>query len=119
MRIHELDSQGRCRGAATPRLDAGADGERLPDSRTHCLAQGDCRPAQGGLRKPRFDELLLMARALGTTLDKLIPGGDDEVVELGDGAEVSPRWIREMLAGDFYTSRSRMRLMSGSRSMTP
>ena len=43
-----------------------------------------------------------MARALGITLDELIPGGDDERVELGDGAEVSPRWIREMLAGDFY-----------------
>ena len=57
---------------------------------------------EAGLRRPRFDELLLMARALGTTLDELIPGGDDEVVELGDGAEVSPRWIRKMLAGDFY-----------------
>ena len=46
--------------------------------------------------------MLLMARALGVTLDKLIPGGDDERVELGGDAEVSPRWIREMLAGDFF-----------------
>ena len=57
---------------------------------------------EAGLRRPRLDEALLMARALGVTLDKLIPGGDDERVELGDDAEVSPRWIREMLAGDFY-----------------
>ena len=43
-----------------------------------------------------------MARALGVTLDKLIPGGDDERVELGDDAVVSPRWIREILSGGFY-----------------
>ena len=46
--------------------------------------------------------MLLMASALGVTLDILIPGGDDERVELGDDAVVSPRWIREMLAGDFW-----------------
>jgi hypothetical protein len=51
---------------------------------------------------PVGDEMLLMARALGVTLDRLIPGGDDERVELGDDAEVSPRWIREMLSGGFY-----------------
>ncbi len=60
---------------------------------------------EAGLRKPRLDEVLLMARALGVTVDKLIPGGDDEYVELGEDAEVSPRWIREMLAGDFYRDR--------------
>jgi transcriptional regulator with XRE-family HTH domain len=60
---------------------------------------------EAGLRRPRLDEALLMARALGVTLDKLIPGGDDERVELGDDAEVSPRWIREMLSGDFYRDR--------------
>jgi transcriptional regulator with XRE-family HTH domain len=68
----------------------------------HAWRKGTVGQLEAGLRKPRFDELLLMARALGVTLDKLIPGGDDEVVELGDGAEVSPRWIREMLAGDFF-----------------
>jgi hypothetical protein len=47
-----------------------------------------------------------MARALSVTLDKLIPGGDEERIELGDDAEVSPRWIREMLSGDFYGDRS-------------
>jgi transcriptional regulator with XRE-family HTH domain len=57
---------------------------------------------EAGLRRPRLDEALLMARALGVTLDKLIPGGDDECVELGDDAVVSPRWIREMLRGEFF-----------------
>ena len=46
-----------------------------------------------------------MARALSVTLDKLIPGGDEERIELGDDAEASPRWIREMLTGDFYQDR--------------
>jgi hypothetical protein len=54
------------------------------------------------LRKPGLNEVLLMARAFGITVDKLIPGGDDERVELGDDAKVSPRWIREMLRGEFF-----------------
>jgi transcriptional regulator with XRE-family HTH domain len=60
---------------------------------------------EAGLRRPRLDEALLMARALGVTLAELIPGADDERVELGDDAEVSPRWIREMLAGRPYGER--------------
>ena len=46
-----------------------------------------------------------IARALSVTLDQLIPGGDHERIELGDDTEVSPRWIREMLTGDFYRDR--------------
>jgi transcriptional regulator with XRE-family HTH domain len=57
---------------------------------------------EAGLRRPRLDEVLLMARALRVTVAELIPGGDDGRVEMGDGAVVSPRWIREMLAGDFH-----------------
>jgi transcriptional regulator with XRE-family HTH domain len=57
---------------------------------------------EAGLRRPRLEEALLMARALGVTLDRLLPGGDDERVELADNAVVSPRWIREMLAGGFW-----------------
>ena len=67
--------------------------------------KGTVGQLEAGLRKPRLDEVLLMARALSVTLDKLIPGGDDERIELGDNAEVSPRWIREMLTGDFYRDR--------------
>ena len=68
---------------------------------------GPCRrhlPDHGSANYPPF---LIGARALQrfVTLDKLIPGGDDERIELGDGAEVSPRWIREMLTGDFYRDR--------------
>jgi len=57
---------------------------------------------ESGLRRPRLDEVLLMASALQVPVDKLIPGGDDERVELGDGATVSPRWIREMLTGELH-----------------
>ena len=102
VRIHDLIA----RGVAEARRRQGWTQERTANAfRIHGLVawrKGTVGQLEAGLRKPRFDELLLMARALGTTLDKLIPGGDDEVVELGDGAEVSPRWIREMLAGDFY-----------------
>jgi len=55
---------------------------------------------EAGLRRPRLDEVLLMAAALQVPVDELIPGGDDERVELGHGAVVSPRWIREMLTGE-------------------
>ena len=94
------------KGVAEARRRQGWTQEQTANAfRIHGLRawrKGTVGQLEAGLRKPRFDELLLMARALGTTLDELIPGGDDEVVELGDGAEVSPRWIREMLAGDFY-----------------
>jgi 8-oxo-dGTP pyrophosphatase MutT (NUDIX family)/transcriptional regulator with XRE-family HTH domain len=51
---------------------------------------------EAGLRRPRFDEVLLMAAALGVSLDELIPG-DDERVDLGDGAAMTPRAIRALL----------------------
>jgi transcriptional regulator with XRE-family HTH domain len=51
---------------------------------------------EAGLRRPRFDEVLLMAAALDVSLEELIPG-DDEQVELGDGATMTPRAIRALL----------------------
>lgn len=39
-----------------------------------------------------------MARALGVTLDELLPG-EDEHVDMGDGAVMTPRGIRELLKG--------------------
>jgi len=48
-----------------------------------------------------------MAAALNISVDQLIPGGDDERVELGEGAAVSPLWIREMLTGEFYRDQQR------------
>jgi len=102
VRVHDLIA----RGVAEERRRRGLTQEQVANAfRSHGLRawrKGTVGQLEAGLRKPRFDELLLMARALGVTLDKLIPGGDDERVELGDDAVVSPRWIREMLAGDFY-----------------
>ena len=101
MRMHELIAKG----VAGARRRQGWTQEQTANAfRIHGLRAwrtSTVGSLEAGLRRPRFDELLLMARALGTTLAELIPGGDDEVVELGEGAEVSPRWIREMLAGDF------------------
>jgi hypothetical protein len=48
-----------------------------------------------------------MARALGVTVDQLVPGEDDVRIELGDDAKVSPRWIREMLTGEFFRNLDR------------
>ena len=102
MRMHELIAKG----VAGARRRQGWTQEQTANAfRIHGLRAwrtSTVGSLEAGLRRPRFDELLLMARALGTTLDELIPGGDDEVVELGEGAEVSPRWVREMLAGPFY-----------------
>jgi hypothetical protein len=48
-----------------------------------------------------------MARALGVAVDQLVPGEDDVRIELGDDAKVSPRWIREMLTGEFFRNLDR------------
>src|SRR5271169_4774047 len=103
--MHELIGKGvaevrRSQGLTQEQLARRFQGRGLTAWRKGTVGQ-----LEAGLRKPRLDEVLLMARALGVTLDKLIPGGDDERVELGDDAEVSPRWIREMLTGDFYKDR--------------
>jgi transcriptional regulator with XRE-family HTH domain len=64
--------------------------------------KGTVGQLEAGLRRPRLDEVLLMAAALGVSVDQLIPVARDELVELGDGATVSARWIREMLTGEYY-----------------
>ena len=102
VRVHDLIA----RGVAEARRRQGLTQAQVASAfRSHGLRawrKGTVGQLEAGLRRPKLDEVLLMARALGVTLDKLIPGGDDERVELGDDAEVSPRWIREMLAGDFF-----------------
>jgi transcriptional regulator with XRE-family HTH domain len=55
---------------------------------------------EAGLRRPRLDEVLLMCRALEVTLDELI-WGEDEHVQMGASAVMTPRGIRELLAGGF------------------
>jgi transcriptional regulator with XRE-family HTH domain len=100
--MHELFSKG----VAARRQDLGWTQEQTARAfRSHGLhawRTSTVGSLEAGLRKPRLDEMLLMARALGVTLDKLIPGGDDERVDLGDDGVVSPRWVREMLSGDFF-----------------
>lgn len=102
MRIHDLIAKG----VAARRRELGWTQEQTANVfRTHGLLAwrtSTVGSLEAGLRRPKLDEVLLMARALGVTLDQLIPGGDDERVELGDDAVVSPRWIREMLSDGFY-----------------
>ena len=102
MQVYELIA----RGVAEARRRNGWTQEQAATVfRAHGLRawrKGTVGQLEAGLRKPRLDELLLMARALDVTLDKLIPGGDEERVELGEDAVVSPQWIREMITGVFY-----------------
>src|ERR1022692_522422 len=51
---------------------------------------------EAGLRRPRLDELLLIAAALEVTLGDLVPDSE-ETVELGEGAWMSPRAVRALL----------------------
>jgi len=54
---------------------------------------------EAGLRRPRFDEVLLMAAALEVTVAELVPDVD-ELVDLGDGgAAMSVAAIRALLSG--------------------
>ena len=62
--------------------------------------KGTVGQLEAGLRRPRLDEVLLMARALEVTLDELLPG-DGEHIEMGDRAVLTPRGIRELLSGGF------------------
>ncbi len=100
--VHDLIA----RGVAEARRKNGWTQEQTANTfRSHGLhawRTSTVGSLEAGLRRPKLDEALLMARALGVTLDKLIPGGDDQRVELGDNAVVSPRWIREMLRGEFF-----------------
>jgi transcriptional regulator with XRE-family HTH domain len=103
VQVHDLIA----RGAAEARRQKGwTQEEAARVFRAHGLRawrKGTVGQLEAGLRKPRLDELLLIARALDVSVDKLFPGRDSERVDLGDDAEVSPRWIREMLRGDFYS----------------
>jgi transcriptional regulator with XRE-family HTH domain len=94
------------RGVARARQEKGWTQEQTARVfRAHGLnawRKGTVGQLEAGLRRPRLDEVLLMARALDVGVDQLIPGGDNERVVLGDDAKVSPRWIREMLTGEFF-----------------
>jgi transcriptional regulator with XRE-family HTH domain len=107
VQIHDLIA----RGAADARRRKGWTQEHAARVfRAHGLhswRRGTVGQLEAGLRKPGLAELLLLARALEVGADQLIPGGDDERVELADDARVSPRWIREMLSGEFFRNLDR------------
>jgi transcriptional regulator with XRE-family HTH domain len=102
VRIHDLFAKG----VAQERRRQGLTQEQLANAfRSHGLRAwrtSTVGSLEAGLRRPKVEEMLMMARSLGVTVDKLLPGGDDERVELGDDAEVSPAWIRAMLASDIW-----------------
>ena len=100
--MHELIGKGVAEARRSQGLTQEQLARRFQGRGLTAWRKGTVGQLEAGLRKPRLDEVLLMAAALHVTVDELIPGGDDERVELGDGATVSPRWIREMLTGELH-----------------
>lgn len=105
--MHELVGKGFAEARRREGLTQEQAARRLQGSGLTAWRKSTVGQLEAGLRRPRLDEVLLMARALGVPVDTLFPGGDDERVELGDGTVVSPVWIREMLTGEFYRDMKR------------
>jgi transcriptional regulator with XRE-family HTH domain len=100
--MHELIGKGFAEARRRQGLTQEQAARRLQGRGLTAWRKSTVGQLETGLRRPRLDEVLLLAAALNVSVDQLIPGGDDERVELGDGTTVSPRWIREMLTGEFY-----------------
>lgn len=107
VQVHELIGRGVAQARRSQGLTQEQLARRFQGRGLTAWRKGSVGQLEAGLRKPRLDEVLLMAAALHVTVDQLIPGGDDERVELGDGATVSPRWIREMLTGELHRDKPR------------
>jgi transcriptional regulator with XRE-family HTH domain len=103
--VHDLIGKGVAEARRKQGLTQEELARRFQGRGLTAWRKGTVGQLEAGLRRPRLDEVLLMAEALHLTVDQLIPGGDDERVELGEGAVVSPRWIREMLTGELYDKR--------------
>jgi transcriptional regulator with XRE-family HTH domain len=100
--VHELIGRGVAEVRRSKGLTQEQTARRFQGRGLRTWRKGTVGQLEAGLRRPGLDEVLLMASALEVTVDQLITGGDDERVELGDGATVSPRWIREMLTGELH-----------------
>jgi transcriptional regulator with XRE-family HTH domain len=97
VQVHDLIG----RGVAKARQDLGWTQEqtsrRFRAVGLSAWRKGTVGQLEAGLRRPTIAEVLLMARALHVGVADLFPGGNDELVQLEDSAEVSAVWIREML----------------------
>lgn len=96
VRMHDVIG----RGVAAARQRKGWTQERAArEFRAHGLTSwrtSTVGSLEAGLRRPRIDEVLLMAAALGVSVIELIPSELEEV-DLGDGAMMRPRAIRALL----------------------
>jgi transcriptional regulator with XRE-family HTH domain len=96
MRMHDVIARGV---AAARQRKRWTQEEAAREFRYHGLTTwrtSTVGSLEAGLRRPRFDEVLLMAAALEVSLEELIVG-EDELVELGDGAVMTPHAIRILL----------------------
>jgi transcriptional regulator with XRE-family HTH domain len=102
VQMHELIGKGFAEARRSQGLTQEQAARRLQGRGLTAWRKSTVGQLEAGLRRPRLDEVLRMAAALNVSVHQLIPGGDDACVELGEGASVSPRWIREMLTGELY-----------------
>src|SRR5207245_2042694 len=93
VQMHELIGKGFAEARRRQGLTQEQAARRLQGRGLTAWRKSTVGQLETGLRRPRLDEVLLLAAALNVSVDQLIPGGDDERVELGDGTTVSPRWI--------------------------
>jgi transcriptional regulator with XRE-family HTH domain len=102
--MHDLIGQGV---AAARRRKRWTQEEAAGQFRYHGLVTwrtGTVGQLEAGLRRPRLDEVVLICAALDCALDELLPDVDDEWIELGDGAEMTPEAIRAVLYGEVDAS---------------
>ena len=100
VRMHDLIGQGV---AAARRRKHWTQEEAAWQFRYHGLVTwrtGTVGQLEAGLRRPRLDEIVLICAALDCALDELLPDVDDEWIELGDGAAMTPEAIRAVLYGE-------------------
>jgi transcriptional regulator with XRE-family HTH domain len=107
VRMHDLIARGvaaarRRKGWTQEQAAREFRAKGLPAWRTSAVSQ-----LEAGLRRPRFDEVLLMCDALGVDLLGLVDaaiedvGDESKKVGLGDGIEMSLRAVRALIR-DFH-----------------
>ena len=82
--MHELIGKGFAEARRPQGLTQEQAARRLQGRGLTAWRKSTVGQLETGLRRPRLDEVLLLAAALNVSVDQLIPGGDDERVEIDE-----------------------------------
>jgi transcriptional regulator with XRE-family HTH domain len=96
MRMHELVAAGNKAARLKKGWTQDDEARMLRMNGLFSWRGGTVGQLEAGLRRPRLDELLVICATLEVSLDELLPG-EDEQVELGDAATMTPRAMRALL----------------------